>query len=117
MFKLRKPLWAIIFIAMSIAAGSAVYAAVTSSTTTIKEIYSYTVIGGGDVLLTLDTPPTGCDGFWLDSSDPGFKTVLSVALSAYQAQSPVMVYGDETQLFSGSSNNYCKATVVRLRPK
>jgi len=95
---------------------NSVGAAVNSTTTTIDQIYSYAVAGGGDALVVLKTNPTGCNGFWLDSADPGFNQNLSVVLSAYHAGSQVIFYGNETQTFPGSSQNFCKAATIRLMP-
>lgn len=95
-----------------------VFCGVTTGTTSVKEIYSYATAGiAGDIIFTVNEPISECTGFWGDSSTVGFKNNLSVILSAYHAGSPVLVYADETQKFSGSSANYCKLTIIRLRPK
>ena len=102
---------------LTIAAGLLVNTAtaqVNTTLTTIKEIYSYAVAGDGDALIVPEHPREECDGFWMDSADPGFNHNLSVMLSAYHAKAKMVIYGDETSLFTGSSNKFCKLTIIRI---
>src|SRR5688572_29024779 len=39
---------------------------------TIVKLYSYTQFGGGDIMVEVSTPATGCaKGFWISAADPG----------------------------------------------
>lgn len=106
------------FIILSfIIVASNAHSQVVSGATTVEQIYSYTTAGAGDMLIIPKDPLPECDGFWLDNEDPGFQGSLSVALSAYHAQSPVQLYGDEADLFNGSSSKFCKLSVLRLLKK
>lgn len=89
--------------------------AMNSPTTKVTELYSYTEVSNGDVIFKISDEVSGCDGFWLDSISPGQKNVLAILLSAYHAQSPVIVYAKQTDLFPGSSQSFCKVTTLRLR--
>ena len=94
-----------------------VQADVATASTKIDKIYSYATAGNGDVLIVPSNTLAECDGFWLDNEDPGFQTNLSVALSAYHANSPVQIYGNEQALFTGSSQKFCKLTILVLLKK
>lgn len=97
---------------------STAHAKVNTGTTTIKEIYSYALAGiEGDSIFTVNDSITECTGFWIDASEGGAETLFAVLLSAYHSASPVLIYADETKTFSASSANFCKATIIRLRPR
>ena len=79
----------------------------------IVTISAYTSFGNGDVILTVDSQPTGCDaGFWLSKSDPGFSSTLSVLLAAFHAKSKISISGDPNQLWGGTTSKYCKIVWV-----
>lgn len=76
---------------------------------------SYNDYGDGDVIFKIQTPIQQCPGgYWLTKSDAGFSADLSLILSAYQAKNDVIVYGLPSQIWSGSSTNYCKLYSIRL---
>lgn len=92
------------------------HAQVTTGTTSVSEIFTYADIGpDGDFVFTVEDPIEACDGFWGDSSSVGTSNVLSVLLSAYHAKSPLIIYADETKLFTRSSKKFCRLTTIRLR--
>lgn len=81
--------------------------------TVITTVTTYPQFGGGDVAIVVANPATNCpNGFWLSPSDPGFKSVLASILAAHHSRSRVRVYGDDAQLWSGSSGAYCRITAV-----
>jgi len=92
-----------------------VQAGVTTGVTTIGDIYTYA--DNEDVIFTVNIDVNGCTGFWLEASNLGFRNQLSVLLSAYHASSPIYVYGDESKTFSGSSDKYCRLTILKLQAK
>src|SRR6188768_4317725 len=50
---------------------------VPSSTTQVGWIHTYPSFGAGDVIFSLVAPVSGCSGFWLQPSEPGFKQTYS----------------------------------------
>lgn len=83
--------------------------------TTITRIYSYTTFGGGDVMVEVTTPATGCaKGFWLRATDPGFKATFALLISSYHTQSTVRVGGEDTELWTGSGSVYCRMTFAAV---
>lgn len=113
---MKKLLSAVFLTALSVSLPTQA-AKVNTATTTVKEIFSYSTIDNGSTIFTVNNPISTCAGFWLDAADPGFRSNLSVLLSAYQVSSPIIAYGESSQLFSGSSAKYCKLTTIRLRPQ
>lgn len=56
---------------------------VAGSVGSIVHFYSYSTFGNGDVAVVAQYSLPGCaDGFWLRSSDPGFKNVFAQLMSA-----------------------------------
>lgn len=100
---------------MGLLFSSAVMAQIGTSNTKIISLDSYNQYGNGDVLFRVETPVAECDGgYWLTKNDPGFNANLSFIISAYQAKNTVKIFGVPTQLWSGSSNKYCKLYSITL---
>lgn len=90
---------------------------VTSATTreaitTLSRLWTYTGSTGGDVLVDIPITVTGCTGFWLSPTDDTAQCSYALLLSAYSAELTVRVMGDDTQLWPGSGNPYCRLTFV-----
>jgi hypothetical protein len=82
---------------------------------TITKLYSYTQLGGGDIIVAVADPPTGCpQGFWLSPDDDGFKTTYGVLLSAFHTEATVRISGEDTLLWSGSAGAFCRMTFAGL---
>jgi hypothetical protein len=45
-------------------------------------IHTYPNFGTGDVVFSLVTPVSGCSGFWLNPSEPGFKQTYTTLMAA-----------------------------------
>ncbi|WP_129777620.1 hypothetical protein [Peristeroidobacter soli] len=92
------------------------FATVRETITTIDRINALLQYGGGDIVIDVDTPVSGCTkGFWMSpSDDPGFKTAYALLLSAYHTQTSVRLQGEDTQLWSGSGSLYCRLTLATL---
>jgi hypothetical protein len=59
-----------------------------------------------------------CFGYWMSPLDKGFSANLSVILSAYHANSNVIIYAktDTNKRWSGSSGNHiCKVDAIVLK--
>src|SRR5689334_3253368 len=75
---------------------------------TISSIYMYSEFGGGDVAFTVSSPPPGCDGLWLRPSDPGFKTLYAMVVTAYTTKQPLQVGGIDDSIWNGSNSRFCR---------
>lgn len=81
----------------------------------ITEMYTYTEYGGGDVVFRVDVPIAGCEGgFWLRSTDAGYKTNVAAVLMAYGNKSAVRVWAHNDQLWSGSGSPTCRLYSIGL---
>ena len=83
---------------------------------TITQSFAYTSYGGGDFVFSTSVLATGCgSGWYLKATDPGYKAAVSVVLTAQAAGLQVLVYGDNSDLWSGSpSGQYCRVQSVGL---
>lgn len=80
----------------------------------VTQIVSYEEYGGGDVTFKVDKPTPGCSGYWLKTSDPGFKSNLSILLMARSSRVPVYAYGADDRLWPGSSEAHCHLYMLQL---
>ena len=88
----------------------------------IKSVFFYTTYGDGDVVVkgsNMGAEGTPCEsGFWIRSSDPGAKTVISAVLSAYHAGRKINVYAENSSevgpsRWAGSPGGwYCRIDAV-----
>lgn len=99
--------------ALGISAGAG--AMVLTPVVNVTRIQSYTEYGDGDVVFDVDTAVAGCNGFWLRPIDKGFKQTFAVLLMAKASGIPVVVYAHDDQLWSGSTDKYCR--VRNLTPQ
>jgi len=81
---------------------------------TIVQSYAYATYDGGDFVFSTSSGVSGCEsGWYVKGTDPGYKAVVSVVLTAQAAGLQVMVYGDNSDLWSGSpSGHYCRIETV-----
>ena len=86
----------LVFIALVAVFSIKAQAQVNTTLTTIKEIYAYSEIEDGDMLIVPEHPLPQCDGFWLDSATPGFMHNVSLVLSLYHTSSTLVIYGMKT---------------------
>jgi hypothetical protein len=108
---------ACLLIACSLASEPIIAAIVTPTTSvTVTRSYAYTAYDGGDFVFSTSVGAPGCgSGWWIAASDPGFKSAVAAVLAAQVAGSYIMVYGDNSALWSGSpSGEYCHVQTVGL---
>src|SRR5580698_11196318 len=93
---------------VSMSAGAAVVHPSTS--VTVTQSFAYTAFDGGDFVFSTSAGAPGCvTGWWIAAADPGFKSAVAAVLAAQAAGSYIVVYGDTSQLWSGSpSGQYCR---------
>lgn len=83
--------------------------------TGIISIHADATYGGGDVVVKVTNPATGCAaGFWLRNSDTGFKYLYAMLLSAYHAGSTVRVSGENSVLWPSSGSQYCLVKMLAV---
>jgi hypothetical protein len=87
-----------------------------STSVTVTQSFAYTAFDGGDFVFSTSAGAPGCgSGWWIAAADPGFKSAVAAVLAAQAAGSYIVVYGDSTQLWSGSpSGQYCRVQTVGL---
>ena|SRR5450631_4439308 len=100
-------------------ASTCTYAAIVSTATsvTIIQLYAYTNFnGGGDFVFSTSAAATGCgSGWYIKSTDPGYKAAVATVLTAQAAGNYVSIYGDNSDLWAGSpSGQYCHVQAVGI---
>ena len=90
--------------------------ALQTATSKIDTLSTYSTFGNGDVVFQLDVQITECEGgFWLRESDPGFKSNLSLLLSAFHADTKLSLAAHTDQLWNGAATKYCRIDWLKLR--
>ena len=82
----------------------------------VTQSYSYASFGGGDFVFVTSAGARGCtSGWYIKASDPGYKAVVAEVVTAQAAGLQVTVYGDNSDLWSGSpSGNFCRVQAVGI---
>ena len=82
----------------------------------VTKVWTWASYTNGTVLLQLDSVNTACpNGYWFqDSANSASKNLLAVALSAYHAKTPVMIYADEASSWSGLVAKTCEIKLIVL---
>jgi hypothetical protein len=78
--------------------------------------YAYTGYGGGDFVFSTSIAASGCSsGWYIKASDPGYRSAVAVVLAAQASGLQVVIYGDNSDVWSGSpSGQYCRVQAVGL---
>jgi hypothetical protein len=101
-----------------ILAAGRVTAAVVSpgASVTVTQSYAYTSFDGGDFVFSTSVAAPGCGaGWYIKSTDPGYKAAVASVLTAQAAGNYVLVYGDNSDLWTGSpSGQYCHVQAVGI---
>ena len=108
---------AIAAVVLSVHCGNALAVVVApSNPVTVTQSYAYTTYNGGDFVFTTSVTDPGCSsGWYLKASDPGYKAAVGTILTAQSAGLQIVVYGETTDLWSGSpSGQYCHAQAVGI---
>jgi hypothetical protein len=75
----------------------------------IVHLYTYATNGNGDVVISTENVLSGCSsGFWLRSSDPGFKNVFAQLMTARVTQTNISVWAYNDQLWPESTGQFCR---------
>jgi hypothetical protein len=82
---------------------------------TVIKSYAYSNFDGGDFVFSTSSAPTGCgSGWYVKPTDGGYRAIIAVVLTAQAAGLQVVVYGDNSDLWAGSSGQYCRVQTVGL---
>jgi hypothetical protein len=100
----------------SLAGGGASATVVSpAAAVTITASWAYTNYNGGDFVFSTSGGALGCgSGWYISSADPGYKAAVSTVLTAQAGGNFVLVYGDNSQLWSGSGGQYCHVQAVGI---
>jgi hypothetical protein len=95
---------------------SAAAAIVTPGTAvTVVKSYAYSNFDGGDFVFATSSAAPGCgSGWYVKPTDGGYRAIIAVVLAAQSAGVQVIVYGDNSDLWAGSSGQYCRVQTVGL---
>jgi hypothetical protein len=85
------------------------------SAVAIVQSYAYTTFDGGDFVFSTSIAAAGCgSGWYMKATDPGYKAAVSTVLTAQAAGLQVIVYGDNADLWVGSTGQYCRVQTVGI---
>jgi hypothetical protein len=112
----RKLLISVVFAFFPVASFAA---SESSFDTKIERISTYADYGDGDVAFWLDNnSEKSCYGYWMSPTSKGFDANFSTLLSAFHANSNLIVYGKlgaENKWTGSSSSHYCKVESIVLK--
>ncbi len=98
----------ILFTALLLAGQSAFALDLVTQNSSVNKIVVYSDGAGGDLLVYLNAPTTGCEaGFWLAKTDSRNSTIVAFLLAAKAIGTNVGITGDKDQRWWGSSGNFC----------
>jgi hypothetical protein len=82
----------------------------------IVQSYAYTQFGSGDFVFSTSVAAPGCgSGWYVKSTDPGYKAAVATVITAQAAGLQVVVYGDNSDLWAGStSGQFCRLQTVGI---
>lgn len=80
----------------------------------ITKLSAWAAYADGVVLIQLENINPLCPGgYWLPDN-VGSKNILSFALSAFHAKTPVMIYADENTTWAGLAAKTCQLQLITL---
>ena len=107
----------ILLLSLAVFTSSSLAEYVPGTLTRIKSIdtYHHGAAEGDIRILVYDTVP-GCEaGYFIDKSNLGISSALSIALSAFHSNTQVKIGGQSNIDWHGSSNpDYCKVHAITL---
>jgi hypothetical protein len=110
--KMKKILALVIFMSASFFA----QAMDTGNYYKITKIWSWGGYTNGVVLVVLENQHPLCpNGYWFqDSQNSGSKNLMAIALSAFHAKTPVLIYADENSDWSGLAAKECEIKLITM---
>jgi hypothetical protein len=88
----------------------------TPAAVTITQSWTYTAYGTGDFVFSTSGTASGCaTGWYIKSTDPGYKAAVATVLTAQAGGNYVQIYGDNSDIWSGSpTGQYCHVQTIGL---
>ena len=85
-----------------------------AASVTITQSWAYTAYNGGDFVFSTSGTAPGClSGWYIKSTDPGYKSAVASVLTAQAGGNYVQIYGDNSDIWSGSpSGQYCRLQTI-----
>jgi hypothetical protein len=86
----------------------------TGNYSRITKLWAWGGYTNGVVLITLENQNALCpNGYWFqDSANSGSKNLMAMALSAYHAKTPVLIYADESSDWPGLAAKECEVKLI-----
>ena len=79
----------------------------------VTQSWAYASLGGGDFVFGTSIGASGCEnGWYVKTSDPGYKAAVATVLAAQASGKLVLVYGDNADIWFGSGGHYCRLQAV-----
>jgi hypothetical protein len=114
---MKKGIVAAIAVSLLGAGVSATAAYVSGDVGQVTRLRTYSTFGNGDVLVWVQTPPSGCEGFWFRTTEQNGKEMMAQMLAAQQGGSAMYFTGHTDQLWPGSTTGaFCKLYSVDSLP-
>jgi hypothetical protein len=102
---------------LAVSVGAAHAAVVTPGVgVSVTQSWAYANYDGGDFVFSTSVAGTGCgNGWYIKASDPGYRSEIAVVLTAQASGLQVMLYGDNSDIWSCSpSGQYCRVVAIGL---
>ncbi len=82
----------------------------------ISKIWSWAEYQNGVILIQLENQHNLCpNGYWIEASrDSSAVNILSIALSAYHAKTPVRIFANENSDWTGLESKECEIQLMVL---
>jgi hypothetical protein len=111
----KKLRWVLPLIVACAAVGARAAIVTPGVAVTVIKSYAYSNFDGGDFVFTTTSAPAGCgSGWYVQPTDGGYRAIIAVVLTAQASGLQVIVYGDDSQLWAGSSGQYCHVQTIGL---
>jgi hypothetical protein len=83
---------------------------------TVTQSFAYSSFGGGDFIFSTSVGASGCEnGWYIKATDPGYKAVVAAVLTAQAGGNFVIVYGENADIWPGSSTgHYCRVQTIGI---
>jgi hypothetical protein len=80
----------------------------------ITQVYAYSSFGGGDFVFSTSIAASGCaSGWYVKTTDPGYNAIVASVLTAQAVGLQVIVYGDNANIWNGSTTGqYCRVQTI-----
>ena len=82
----------------------------------VTRMRAYSDFGNGDVVLWVQNPLAGCDGFWFRTTELNGKEFFAQILASQKTQLPMFLTADDDQIWPGSAAASASSTRSTAHP-